>query len=78
MTLSDACVEKGIKLQEVIKLSGRRQSTLNGWFNKNPEFLEIVIMGCVAKRTKMRIDEERKSLSKEELEYQFNEECNMR
>lgn len=33
-------------LGEVAEISGKSRSTLNKWYNEQPEFFNIVILGC--------------------------------
>lgn len=67
----------GTTLNEMSALSGFTRRALEIWHNEQPCRFEVVAMGVVCKRTKLQLEKSRQ-LSKEELELQFNKECNIR
>lgn len=51
MTAARKVKSAGFKtVNEMAKLCGRSPVTVLNWYKKDPEFLEIVILGCMIKK----------------------------
>jgi len=47
-------------LNEVSFICGRSVQTLNRWFQNDPDFFDIVLIGCLVKRTSLILKHEYK------------------
>jgi len=56
MSAAKRAKELGMKsLTEVTELTGRKPSTLASWYAFQPEFFDIVVMGCKLKRDNLKL-----------------------